>query len=205
RWYIFDPEEVHQIVKRSIESNQNSTTSRLIGDIIIELESRPRLKPFLTVNPFLDPEQSSSTIKSQWVFNNAGGAMGSMYILHASLTEYLIIFGTPLGTEGHTGRHTADDYFHILHGSQLAFAAGDLLPEVYLPGDVHHLKRGEVKQYKMPDGGCWALELAQGWIPPMLPFGMLDGIFSTFDFITLYHTVRITAKELITNLIKGKI
>lgn len=138
------------------------------------------------------------------IFNNAGGAMGAMYLIHCSITEYVIIFGTPVGTEGHSGRHIADDYFIILEGEQWAFSPGQFDKQVFYPGMIHHLPRGEAQQYVMPDK-CWALEYARGWIPTMLPFGVADILFSTLDFPTLYHTFVLYAQLVIKELMLGKI
>lgn len=197
RWYAFDPESLHELAQAAVVAHGNDTRA-MVSFIVSNLtttypQDSPSLKT-VALNPRED----------EWTFNNAGGAMGAMYIIHASITEYLIIFGTPLGTEGHTGLHTADDYFNIIHGEQWAFSAGALEMEVYKPGSVHHLPRGTAKQYKMHKG-CFALEYARGWIPPMVPFGLADVLTSTLDFPTFYHTARITGREMVNNLLIGKI
>ncbi|BAE58021.1 sigma receptor and C-8 sterol isomerase [Aspergillus flavus] len=189
QFYIFEPGQLHDLSQRAIAAHGNDTRA-VVNYIVSELDEK-------VPGSHLNKEE-------EWVFNNAGGAMGAMYIIHASITEYLIIFGTAIGTEGHTGRHTADDYFNILQGTQLAYVPGSYEPEVYPQGSVHHLKRGEVKQYKM-DASCFALEYARGWIPPMLFFGYADTFSSTLDFPTLWATSRITGREMIANLFKGKL
>lgn len=151
RWYIFEPQFLHELQVAAIAASPNDTAG-MISHIVTNLtETYPDNK--IRLNTHQD-----------WVFNNAGGAMGAMYIIHASITEYLIIFGTPLGTEGHTGIHTADDYFHILVGEQWAFRPGQLEMERYPPGTVHLMPRGVAKQYKMHEG-CWAMEYARGMLP----------------------------------------
>ena len=140
----------------------------------------------------------------EWILNNAGGAMGQMRVLHASITEYLIVFGSPIGTEGHTGRFAADDWFFILEGEQWAYRSGALDKEVYRPGDVHHLHRGEAKGYRFPDR-CFALEYARGIIPAMLPFGFADALSSTMDITSLVQTVRVYTRSAVGQLLRGKI
>ena len=41
--------------------------------------------------------------ESEWIFINCGGWMGSFYLLHASITEYVLVFGTAIDTSGHSG------------------------------------------------------------------------------------------------------
>ncbi|KAG0650103.1 Delta-8-delta-7 sterol isomerase [Hyphodiscus hymeniophilus] len=188
-FYILDPSDLHDLSLRAISSHGNDTRA-VVGFIVGELSEK---FPGGYVN--LDEE---------WIFNNAGGAMGAMWIIHASITEYLIIFGSAVGTEGHSGRHTADDYFHILKGTQLAYTPGSYEPEVYPQGSVHHLQRGTVKQYKMEEA-CFALEYARGWIPPMLGFGYADTFTSTLDFPTLWRTTWVTGREMVGNLLRGKL
>lgn len=155
RFYVFDPESLHELAQAAIAAAPSpDATSSMVDYIVANLTATyPATKVALNQNT------------SEWMFNNAGGAMGAMYIIHASITEYLIIFGTPVGTEGHTGMHTADDYFNILVGEQWAFAPPNLQMERYPAGSVHHLRRGQMKQYKMHEG-CFALEYARGVYGP---------------------------------------
>ncbi|KAH7115959.1 ERG2/sigma1 receptor-like protein [Dendryphion nanum] len=187
-FYIFEPKQLHELSLNALREHGNNTTA-IVKHIVDNLSTR---------------FPNHVNVDEEWVFNNAGGAMGAMYIIHASVTEYLIIFGTAVGTEGHTGRHTADDYFYILQGEERAYTPGSYTPEVYPVGSVHHLRRGVVKQYRMPQD-CFALEYARGLIPPMLFFGFADTFFSTLDFPTLWRTTVLTAREMGANLLVGKV
>lgn len=185
--YIFEPGILQQVAQQAL--SKNLPLEDLVTTIVAELAKR---------------YPGHINTRPAWVFNNAGGAMGAMYFLHASITEYIIIFGTPLGTEGHTGRFYADDYFIILAGEQWAFAPGGFSKEVYRPGELHHLPRRHAKQYKMPEG-CWALEYARGVIPAMFPFGVADTFTSTLDFTSLTRSLWLYTKSVVRELLRGKI
>jgi len=68
-FYIFSPTQLHDLAKRAIGVHGNDTTA-VVSYIVKELSEQ---LPGGYIN--LDEE---------WIFNNAGGAMGAMYIIHAS-------------------------------------------------------------------------------------------------------------------------
>lgn len=142
-----DPEFLHQLAQTSITTHGNNT-AKIIDSIVTNLTEtygsryiNPRQDEWVlnnaggamgtsrVANSSLSHLTHTIDIVTD-VFLDRGMCTGAMYVIHASITEYLIIFGTPLGTEGHTGRHTADDYFNILVGEQWAARPGALEMEV---------------------------------------------------------------------------
>lgn len=182
---IFDPDVLHRVAKARIGMPMSTMVKAIAQDLYEIYPGHIDRDP-------------------PWVLNNAGGAMGAFALLHASISEYVIVFGTPIGTEGHSGRHLADDYFIMLEGEQWAFSAGSTEREVYKAGDMHVLRAGNAQAYRIPESG-WALEYARGFIPSMMPFGMADIVTSTFDLPTLGKTLGIYAKGVVGQLLRGKI
>jgi len=178
--YVFDPKLLREIAKLGI--------------------GRPHPELFAVIAEELTRRYPGRIDEApEWFFNNAGGAMGMLRILYASWTEYLIFFGTPVGTWGHTGRYSfVEDYTFLLDGEMWYYGEGQTERTVYRPGAEIYLPKGQARCYCIVDH-AWTLEYARGLIPTMLPFGLADSLFSTLDYKTVYRTFRNYGKHLIRN------
>lgn len=133
QFYVFDPDVLHKVAAET--AKMNITAAEKISRITHELH---KIYP-----QYIDVEE-------EWMFNVAGGAMGHMTLLHCSITEYVIIFGSPIGTEGFSGRFLSDDYFTIIEGEQHSYYAGEIQARVFKPGDRNLMPRGTATGYRMP-------------------------------------------------------
>ncbi|XP_074052663.1 sigma non-opioid intracellular receptor 1 isoform X1 [Macrotis lagotis] len=180
--FVFQREEIAQLARQYAGLDHELAFSRLI----VELR---RLHP----GHILEDEDL------QWVFVNAGGWMGSMCLLHASLSEYVLLFGTAIDTGGHSGRYWAEISDTIISGTFRQWREGTTKSEVYYPGDTIIHSPGEATAVQW-GAGTWMVEYGRGFIPSTLGFALADTFFSTQDFLTLFYTLRAYGRALYLEL-----
>uniref|UniRef100_K7FRJ5 Sigma non-opioid intracellular receptor 1 n=2 Tax=Pelodiscus sinensis TaxID=13735 RepID=K7FRJ5_PELSI len=122
--------------------------------------------------------------------------MGSMCVLHASLTEYVLLFGSAIDTGGHSGRYWVDISDTIISGTFRQWKEGTTRSEIYYPGDTIAHPSGEATAVQW-SAGTWMVEYGRGVIPSALLFSLADTVFSTQDLVTLFYTLRVYAKALL--------
>jgi hypothetical protein len=125
-----------------------------------------------------------------WIYSIAGGAMIQMKLYFASLHEYIMIWGTPIGSEGHSGRHRVSFWDTVIDGEAWYYAEGQFEKRIYRPGDRIFVGRGQAAGMNFTDG-VWAVEYARGPLMMSLPFGLADELLSTLDYTAALQTVAI--------------
>ena len=184
--YIFSPEVIKEIGQMAA----GKPFDEMCRIVIDELSQR--------YPGHIDP-------KIDWIYNITAGATGIMTVLHASLTEYVIIFGTPVGTEGFSGRYLVEIYDGVLSGEMWTYTEESLAKKtVHKEGEFAVLRRDQVKGFRLSDE-CWLLEYGRGAIPTALPLALGDSVFSSMDWYTVGKTLWVYGKQVTRNLMQGKV
>ncbi len=183
---VFDIDTLHQVAKRSV--------------------GLPHIEMCRAVVDGLHQAYPGEIVDdAEWCFSCAGGAVGVMKLLYGSFSEFLHIYGTPIGTEGFSGRYRIDIHDFVLSGEMWTYSL-DRVGEsiVTSPGERARLIPGQVKGYRLP-AGCWMLEYGRGPIPTALPFGLADALFSMADARTIWQTLATYSRISLRNAGRGRL
>lgn len=170
--YIFEPDDLHVIASKAV----GLPFDDMVHTVIDELD-----KAY--------PGQIETT--PEWLFTMAAGFKGSMTVLHASMSEYLIIFGSPIVTSGFSGRWLIEIHDSMLAGEMWSFTEDNPGERVVSgPGDRVFLEKGQGKCVAIPNE-AWMLEYARGPIASALPLGLADSVLSCGDFASVIKTIKV--------------
>jgi len=181
---IFEPEKLQEICRRHLDLPLDRKLDAVIADIDRAYPKRIRTR-------------------KRWVFTIAGGVAGQLTLLYGSLSEYLLIVGFPVGTEGYSGRFAPRIWDIMLEGEMSTYILGQLTPALYRPGDMAYLQSGTDKGVAMkPD--AWMLEYARGFIVQAMPMGILASSLITWDFRSVRNQFLDYSRICLREILRGQ-
>ena len=167
--FIFDPDVVHECSMKALGLPKPAMFDAFADAMEVEYPG------------VLDHTQP-------WLYSIAGGAMIQMKLYYASIYEYVMIWGTPIGSEGHSGRHRVGFWDTVIDGEMWYFAEGEFDKRVYKPGDRVYVGPGQACGMNFTNG-VWAVEYERGPLPTSVPFGLADELLSCLDVQTAAQTL----------------
>lgn len=167
--YRIDPDVLHEVAVRAVGVPVDS------GELITRtIELLAEAYPDLI-----------DTTPGRWVGSKAGGVLGKVRFLYFSPREYIVIFGSPTGTQGFSGRYKHVDIHKFLLAGQIDsydLESDDTTPLPPLrPGDRTCLERGHARGLTIHPGS-WHLEYGRGAVATTLPFAMVDTLLVSLEF-----------------------
>ncbi|MGV0745232.1 isomerase [Mycolicibacterium sp. XJ870] len=166
--YQIDPNVLHKVAKQVVGLPLDS------GELItraIELlaDEYPNL---------IDPAPG------RWVGSKAGGILGKVRFLYFSPREYIVIFGSPTGTQGFSGRYKHVEIHKFLLAGQIDsydLESDDCMPlPPLLPGEHTCLEKGHARGLTIQPGS-WHLEYGRGAVATTLPFALVDTLLVSLE------------------------
>ncbi len=129
----------------------------------------------------LYPELVVPPGEGEWIFNSVGGSLAEIKVLYCTATEYLSLWGSPIATEGFSGRYPDLDVWDImLSGHMKSYKPGDHKYDVYVnnPKEGQHqtsfLPRTVGKHFSMNDG-TYMIDYGRGNLLTALNSGAILG------------------------------
>ncbi len=137
----------------------------------------------------------------RWVGSKAGGILGKVRFLYFSPREYIVIFGSPSGTQGFSGRYKHVQIHKFLIAGQIDsydLESDDTTAMTLLPGEHTCLEKGHARGLTIHPGS-WHIEYGRGAVATTLPFAMVDTLLVSLEL----ESVRRSAVEF-TQLIRRR-
>ncbi|OBB28127.1 isomerase [Mycolicibacterium elephantis] len=138
----------------------------------------------------------------RWVGSRAGGILGKVRFLYFSPREYIVLFGSPTGTQGFSGRYKRVQIHKFLLAGQIDsydLESDDLVGTTLRPGEHACLEKGHARGLTIHPGS-WHLEYGRGAVATTLPFAMVDTLLASLEF----ESVRRSAVEF-TKLVRRRL
>ncbi|WP_293010375.1 isomerase [Mycobacterium sp.] len=165
--YKIDPDVLAQIAKDAIGRPLDSG-ERL--DHVVEMIS--------AAYPHL-----IAPVRGRWVGNKAGGILGKVSMVYFSPREYIVLFGSPTGTQGFSGRYKHVEIHKFLLAGQIDsydLESDQISPSILRPGERTCLEKGHTRGLTIHPGS-WHLEYGRGAVATTLPFAMAETLLTSLE------------------------